>query len=79
MKLITDSLTQQLLANGREQRSALDNHQPALDFKPVVKLFNILRLTGLFEHPALARHRRLRCVTLSLLTDYRPLPLPCGK
>jgi hypothetical protein len=39
MKLITDSLTQQLLANGREQRSALDNDQPAFDFKPVVKLF----------------------------------------
>jgi hypothetical protein len=39
MKLITDSLTQQLLANGRAQRAAIDNEQPALDFKPVVKLF----------------------------------------
>jgi Protein of unknown function (DUF2958) len=39
MKLITDSLTAQLLANGRAQRNAIDNDQPALDFKPVVKLF----------------------------------------
>jgi hypothetical protein len=39
MKLITDSLTEQLLANGRAQRAAIDNDQPALDFKPVVKLF----------------------------------------
>jgi hypothetical protein len=39
MKLITDSLTEQLLANGRAQRVAIDNDQPTLDFKPVVKLF----------------------------------------
>jgi hypothetical protein len=39
MKLITDSLTEQLLANGRAQRAAIDDDQPALDFKPVVKLF----------------------------------------
>ena len=39
MKLITDSLTQKLLANGRAQRAAIDNDQPALDFKPVVKFF----------------------------------------
>jgi Protein of unknown function (DUF2958) len=68
MKLITDSLTEKLLANGRAQRAAIDkngrsrfeqtlgwpagqtlrartrdgseyNDQPALDFKPVVKLF----------------------------------------
>jgi len=39
MKLITDSLTEQLLANGLAQRAAIDNDQPALDFKPVVKLF----------------------------------------
>jgi Protein of unknown function (DUF2958) len=39
MKLITDSLTAQLLANGRAQRAAIDDDQPALDFKPVVKLF----------------------------------------
>jgi hypothetical protein len=31
MKLITDSLTQKLLANGRAQRAAIDNDQPALD------------------------------------------------
>jgi len=39
MKLITDALTEKLLANGRAQRAAMDNNQPALDFKPVVKLF----------------------------------------
>jgi Protein of unknown function (DUF2958) len=39
MKLITDSLTEQLLANGRAQRLRVDNDQPALDFNPVVKLF----------------------------------------
>jgi Protein of unknown function (DUF2958) len=39
MKLTTDSLTAKLLANGRAQRVAIDNDQPALDFKPVVKLF----------------------------------------
>jgi Protein of unknown function (DUF2958) len=39
MKLITDSLTEQLLANGRAQRTAINNDQPALDFKPVVKIF----------------------------------------
>jgi Protein of unknown function (DUF2958) len=39
MKLITDSLTDKLLANGRAQRAAIDNDQPALDFKAVVKLF----------------------------------------
>jgi hypothetical protein len=39
MKLITDSLTQQLLANGRAQRAAIDKGDDAIDFKPVVKLF----------------------------------------
>jgi hypothetical protein len=39
MKLITDSLTEQLLANGRAQRAAIDKGDDALDFKPVVKLF----------------------------------------
>ena len=39
MKLITDSLNQQLLANGRAQRAAMDKGDDALDFKPVVKLF----------------------------------------
>ena len=39
MKLITDSLTAQLRANGREQRAAMDKGEDALDFKPVVKLF----------------------------------------
>jgi Protein of unknown function (DUF2958) len=39
MKLITDSLAEQLLANGRAQRAAMDKSDDALDFKPVVKLF----------------------------------------
>jgi hypothetical protein len=39
MKLITKSLTEQLLANGRAQRAAMDKGDDALDFKPVVKLF----------------------------------------
>jgi hypothetical protein len=39
MKLVTDSLTQKLQANGRAQRAAINNDQPALDLKPVVKLF----------------------------------------
>jgi Protein of unknown function (DUF2958) len=39
MKLITDSLTEQLLVNGRAQRAAMDLGETALDFKPVVKLF----------------------------------------
>ena len=39
MKLITDSLADKLLANGRAQRAAMDRGDDALDFKPVVKLF----------------------------------------
>jgi len=39
MKLITKALTEQLLANGRAQRAAMDKGDDALDFKPVVKLF----------------------------------------
>jgi hypothetical protein len=39
MTLITKALTEQLLANGRAQRTAMDNGEEALDFKPVVKLF----------------------------------------
>jgi Protein of unknown function (DUF2958) len=39
MKLITDSLTTQLLVNGRAQRAAISKGEDALDFKPVVKLF----------------------------------------
>jgi hypothetical protein len=39
MKLITDSLTEQLLANSRAQRTAMEKGGEALDFKPVVKLF----------------------------------------
>jgi hypothetical protein len=39
MKLITDSLTDKLLANGRALRAAIDKGDDTLDFKPVVKLF----------------------------------------
>jgi hypothetical protein len=39
MTLITKALTEQLLANGRAQRAAIDRGDEALDFKPVVKLF----------------------------------------
>lgn len=39
MKLITDSLNHQLLANGRAQRAAIDRGDDAIDFQPVVKLF----------------------------------------
>jgi Protein of unknown function (DUF2958) len=39
MTLITKALTEQLLANGRAQRAAIDKGGDALDFKPVVKLF----------------------------------------
>jgi Protein of unknown function (DUF2958) len=39
MTLITKALTEQLLANGRAQRAAMDNGAEALDFKPIVKLF----------------------------------------
>jgi hypothetical protein len=39
MTLITKALTEQLLANGRAQRAAIDKDEGAIDFKPVVKLF----------------------------------------
>ena len=39
MTLITKAQTDQLLANGRAQRVAIDRQDQALDFKPVVKLF----------------------------------------
>jgi hypothetical protein len=39
MTLVTKSLTEQLLANGRAQRAAINSGDRALDFKPVVKLF----------------------------------------
>jgi hypothetical protein len=39
MTLITKSLTEKLLANGRAQRAAINKGDDALDFKPVVKLF----------------------------------------
>jgi hypothetical protein len=39
MTLITQAQTEQLLANGRAQRAAIDRQDQALDFKPVVKLF----------------------------------------
>ena len=39
MQLITKAQTEQLLANGRAQRAAIDQDAGALDFEPVVKLF----------------------------------------
>jgi Protein of unknown function (DUF2958) len=39
MALITQAQLDQLLANGRAQRNAIDNDQGAIDFRPVVKLF----------------------------------------
>ena len=39
MTLITKSQLDQLIANGRAQRAAIDNDQRPLDFEPVVKLF----------------------------------------
>jgi hypothetical protein len=39
MTLINKALTEQLLANGRAQRAAMDKGEEALDFEPVVKLF----------------------------------------
>jgi hypothetical protein len=39
MILITKTQTEQLLANGRAQRTAIDRQNQAIDFEPVVKLF----------------------------------------
>jgi len=39
MELITKTQTDQLLANGRAQRAAIDQDTGALEFEPVVKLF----------------------------------------
>jgi hypothetical protein len=39
MTLITQAQIDQLLANGKAQRAAIDHDQGAIDFKPVVKLF----------------------------------------
>jgi hypothetical protein len=39
MTLLTKAQTEQLLANGRAQRTTIDQEAKALDFKPVVKLF----------------------------------------
>jgi hypothetical protein len=39
MTLFTKEQNQQLLANGRAQRAAIDHNGDAIDFKPVVKLF----------------------------------------
>jgi hypothetical protein len=39
MTFITNAQRDRLLKNGRAQRLAIDNAMPAIDFKPVVKLF----------------------------------------
>lgn len=59
MKLITNSLTDKLLANGRAQRAAMDKGDDALDFK-------VSSSVELFELPALARQRRVRGARLRL-------------
>ena len=79
MNIITETQYAELLANGRAAREAA---LAGLDFdpKPVVKLF-----TPHWEYspsgravraPALARQRRVKGVTLTRLTDSRPLPHP---
>jgi len=79
MNIITETQYAELLANGRAAREAALG---GLDFdpKPVVKLF-----TPHWEYspsgravraPALARQRRVKGVTLTRLTDSRPLPHP---
>jgi hypothetical protein len=70
MTLFTKTQTEQLIANCQAQIIRMDNAQPDTDFKPVVKLFSILRQAGLFEHPALARHRRVRGATLTRLPAF---------
>ncbi len=78
MELITKAQTEQLLADGRAQRAAIDQDTGALDFEPVVKLFSILPLAGPFAHPctrpAPATQRRDSGAPHGL----RPLPRPCG-
>ena len=50
MKLITESLAEQLLANGRAQRAAMDKGDDALDFgNPSSKLFTPRRAMWLGE------------------------------
>ena len=44
MKLITDSLTEQLLANGRAQRAAMDKGEDAPDFN--VSLIELATVRG---------------------------------
>jgi hypothetical protein len=39
MTLLTKSQTEQLIANCQAQIVRMDDHQPDIDFKPVVKLF----------------------------------------
>ena len=39
MEFIPKTQTEQLLANGRAQRAAIDQDAGALDFEPVIKLF----------------------------------------
>jgi hypothetical protein len=48
MTLFTKTQTEQLIANCQAQIVRMDNREPDIDFKPVVKLFSILRQAGLF-------------------------------
>ena len=72
MKLITESLTAKLLANGRAQRAAMDKGDDALDFK----VFFVCRaVRASCSRSATASQRRDSDSPLGL----RPLPHPCGK
>jgi hypothetical protein len=68
MTLITKTQQEQLIANCQAQIARMDAGESDIDFKPVVKLFSILRRAGPFEHPALARQRRVRGATPTRLS-----------
>jgi hypothetical protein len=70
MTLFTKTQTEQLIANCQAQIANNDAGHSDIDFAPVVKLFSVLRLAGLFEHPALARRRRVRGATPTRLSAF---------
>lgn len=44
MKLLTKSIRDRLLSNGRSQQSAMMDGEDTIDFKPVVELFTPMHL-----------------------------------
>jgi hypothetical protein len=85
MTLFTKTQTEQLIANCQAQIVRMDNRESDIDFKPVVRLFTILRLAGPFGLPVLARRRRVKGVTSTRLSAFgrchvhvarRPVHLP---